>query len=571
MLGDPLAAASSRRVRAVHPSLEHFDAWISSVGASVALNDLDGDGLANDSCLVDPRTDRVVIAPVDRPARYDTFAIAFPPSLVDPATMAPMGCTPGDLNEDGLIDLIVYFWGRTPLMLLRRPGPLGADAFVASALVDSRERWYTNAVTRADLDGDGHPDIVVANCFPDGAAILDAHGSGRGTMQASMSRARNGGGKHVCLLDRRPLRRAACAGVPAHRRRLPPETQGTWTSLSPPRIRTATCARALFRQRLSGRTSCWRNDSTPGRLEFHLPRGGAHWDPRHRRCSVAIRSWAWASTLPTSTTTACRISFVSNIAGEAAGGEPPVVRQHGCGGDMRDGFARIGSGARTSACPRSSWGWDVKLDDFDNDGADRSDPGHGVHPRRGVSMAGAAIELATANDEVLASPRSWPRFRPGADLSGHGHNPFFAQFADGRFYDIAAEIGLGEESVSRGVAVADVDGDGRLDFAVANQWQESSFFRNRAPHPGAFVGLRLLRPLDPSARFGVEDRLAGADLRGTPAIGAVARVQTPEGVWLSREVDGGNGHSGRAPRPALRRRRRSRRDATAGRPGVARQ
>ncbi len=48
----PTLHAASRYVRAVHPSLERIAAWISSVGASVALNDLDGDGLPNDVCYV---------------------------------------------------------------------------------------------------------------------------------------------------------------------------------------------------------------------------------------------------------------------------------------------------------------------------------------------------------------------------------------------------------------------------------------------------------------------------------------------------------------------------------------
>ena len=38
--------------------LRHIQAWISSVGAAVALADLDGDGLANDLCHVDPAVDQ---------------------------------------------------------------------------------------------------------------------------------------------------------------------------------------------------------------------------------------------------------------------------------------------------------------------------------------------------------------------------------------------------------------------------------------------------------------------------------------------------------------------------------
>src|ERR1039458_5945892 len=53
-----------RGVRPVHPSLRHISAWISAVGAGVALNDLDGDGLPNDLCYVDVRTDQVIVAPV---------------------------------------------------------------------------------------------------------------------------------------------------------------------------------------------------------------------------------------------------------------------------------------------------------------------------------------------------------------------------------------------------------------------------------------------------------------------------------------------------------------------------
>src|SRR5436309_16141245 len=41
--------------REVNPKLQGIVSWISTVGAAVALGDLDGDGLANDVCLVDPR------------------------------------------------------------------------------------------------------------------------------------------------------------------------------------------------------------------------------------------------------------------------------------------------------------------------------------------------------------------------------------------------------------------------------------------------------------------------------------------------------------------------------------
>src|SRR5262249_7314519 len=109
-----------RSLRPVHPSLRHIAAWISAVRAAVALDDLDGDGLPNDVCYVDVRTDQVIVAPVPGAgARYAPFALNAG-ALFRRDTMAPMGCLPGDMNEDGAVDLLVYYWGRTPIAFLKR-------------------------------------------------------------------------------------------------------------------------------------------------------------------------------------------------------------------------------------------------------------------------------------------------------------------------------------------------------------------------------------------------------------------------------------------------------------------
>jgi hypothetical protein len=127
----------------------------------------------------------------------------------------------------------------------------------------------------------------------------------------------------------------------------------------------------------------------------------------------------------------------------------------------------------------------------------------------------------------VQNPRFWPSFKPGADLSGGDCNPFFARGSDGRYHDITPSLGLAEPMVSRGIAIADVDGDGRLDFVTANQWGPSYFFKNESPNNGAFLGLRLFHA------------------NGSPAVGALARVNLPDGrKWVAR-VDGGSGHSGR--------------------------
>ncbi len=187
-----------RAVREVNPSFRHIAGWISTVGAAVALNDLDGDGLPNDLCYVDVRTDQVIVAPVPGTGqRYPAFTLDPAPLPFNRNTMAPMGCLPGDVNEDGRMDLLVYYWGRSPVLFIRQPG--SAMSYKPEELDTRGQRWFTNAATFADLDGDGHPDLIIGNYFPDGARVLDANANDKEHMQRSMSEAFNGGAKHILL------------------------------------------------------------------------------------------------------------------------------------------------------------------------------------------------------------------------------------------------------------------------------------------------------------------------------------------------------------------------------------
>jgi hypothetical protein len=96
-------------IRKVNKKYEQVRAWISSVGAGIAMNDLDGDGRSNDLCLVDPRIDQAVVTPTPGAGstRYAPFALT-PGSLPMNDHMAPMGCLPGDFNEDGRMDLLLH-------------------------------------------------------------------------------------------------------------------------------------------------------------------------------------------------------------------------------------------------------------------------------------------------------------------------------------------------------------------------------------------------------------------------------------------------------------------------------
>ena len=243
--------------------------------------------------------------------------------------------------------------------------------------------------------------------------------------------------------------------------------------------------------------------------------------------------------------------YVSNIADEFALEESHFMWvSTGRVQDIKLGIAPYTDESERLGLSRSGWGWDSRLADFDNDGVLEAVQAVGFLLGK-TNRWPELHEVGMGNDQLLAGPQHWHRFEPGDDLSGRtNHNPFFVRAADGRYYDVAAELGMAEPQVSRAIAIADVDGDGDLDFATGNQWQTSRFFRNDCPRAGTFLGLRLLLPVgdhrtDKTAVIAGHERPAMAT---TPAIGAAATVRLPSGQKLVGQVDGGNGHSGvRAP------------------------
>ena len=89
--------------------------------------------------------------------------------------------------------------GRTPNEAGHAPAQLAPRLYIPTELVADQQRWYTNCATQADLDGDGHIDLIIGNYFPDGARVLDASATEREEMQDSMSRAYNGGRDRLFL------------------------------------------------------------------------------------------------------------------------------------------------------------------------------------------------------------------------------------------------------------------------------------------------------------------------------------------------------------------------------------
>ena len=544
--------------RQVHPSLTRINAWISATGAGATIADLDGDGLENDLLLTDPRLNKVIVCPVPHSGdRFTSFTLDAGGLDFDPNTMSPTGTLVGDFNEDGLCDLLVYYWGRTPVLFLRRaPNPPGQkeelrNSFEAMDLVapdGSPKKWYTHAATQADVDGDGHLDLIFGNFFQDGADILNRYGAGvESVMQDGKSKAFNGGGPKLFVWE------AASAGanpIVSYRNRsdtLTDQMGNSWV--------LAVGAADLDSDGLP--EIYFANDFGPDRLLYNRSIPGS---PRFLSCEgtrnfTTPKSFA----LGHDSFKGMGVDFsdvngdgifdiyVSNIADEWALQESHFLWvSTGRLNDFRSGIAPYSQDSEEYGLSRSGWGWDCRLADFDNDGTPEAIQATGFI--KGTINRWPELQaLGTTNDRMIHDPRFWPRLQiPSADISGNNRNPFFVRSASGRYVNIAAELGIDDSLNTRGIAIADVDGDGLLDFVEANQWNPSYFYRNESASRMAYLGLHLLLPVNSgSSVVTVHDGHPSSQVVGRPAIGAVAQVRLHDGRTLVRQVDGGSGHAGR--------------------------
>ncbi|HEY6331795.1 MAG TPA: VCBS repeat-containing protein [Blastocatellia bacterium] len=542
----------------VNRTCAHLQLYFYEVGGSAALGDLDGDGLPNDLVLTDIRAKSVTVRPAPGTGnRYAPFVLDFG-KFFDPVTEYPTLVRIADMNEDGLEDIFVGFYGRPPLLLLRRApadlkpqAPLSMDSFSVVELVPGlNQRWWTATATFADFDGDGHQDIFVGNYYPDGAELTNGNSNEPFEMNMDFTRARNGGTSRIFLYSGSSTGPDPTVSYRNAGDVLPNNGAHAWT--------LAVGAADLDRDGLSdlyiandfGPDELLWNRSTPGAVKFQELQGETGF---FRPSSMVIGHDSFKGMgidFGDINNDGIFDMYVSNIASPFALQESHFLwTSTGQMDRMAAGIAPWVDRADDLGVAHSAWAWDAKFEDFDNDGVLELVQATGLVKGTRNRWPDLA-QVGGGNDWFVRYQKSWPTFLAGSDIDGTKLKPFWVMGSEGRYVDLSPILFPELTQATRGIAVADVRGDGYPDLVFASLWEDSAYVKNLTNRGNRFLGLHLLLPLaagvvpmPPPLTTRVHDGHPSWR-EGTPAIGAFVEIQTPDGHRQIRQVDGGNGHSG---------------------------
>ena len=180
----------------------------------------------------------------------------------------------------------------------------------------------------------------------------------------------------------------------------------------------------------------------------------------------------------------------------------------------------------TGTC-ETLWGWSAKFGDFDNDGFLDLFVVNGLRSGGPKNYIPVLVDMITKPGIDFTDVNNWPAIGD-MSWSGFQKKKFFRNLDGHTFKEMSGVAGVDNDKDGRGIAVADFDNDGRLEFFQANANQDPLLYHNTMAGAGHWLELSLVGTKSNRDAFGA---------RATVKVGTRTMIA---------EVNGDNGYAGQS-------------------------
>jgi hypothetical protein len=486
------------------PKLAHIMPQVASMGAAVAVVDVDRDGLSDLYVTDSAEGGKNRLYRNRGDGRFEDIAGRLGIADVNRAgTGVSMGSVWGDYDNDGFEDLFLYRWGRQELFHNDR-----GERFTPVTDTAGLPAWANvNTAVWLDFDRDGRLDLFVGGYYAESINLWKL--ADTRMMPESFEYANNGGRKYRFrhLGGGRFEDVSAQVGL----------TSTRWALAAVAADLRGTGFPDIFIANDYGVSELFANEN--GRFREVGRAAGVGYAPKSGMSAAVgdvLNQGRFAI-------------YVSNISEEGillqgnnlwvpsrASGEPAAYENM----------------ARTLGVGLGGWSCGAQCGDRNTDGLLDLYVANGyISASRNESYWYDYSKVAGGNQLVISDARNWPAMN-GRSLAGYQQKKVWISDGAGHFIDVAPMVGVTDRYDGRAVAMADLSNRGALDVIVANERGPIQLYRNEVAPGRAWIEFDLEGGCRP------EGVTSGCTNRS--GIGAQVLVSW-NGQQQVQEVSGGSG------------------------------
>jgi hypothetical protein len=431
------------------PKLGHIMPQVASMGAGLAIVDVDADGHADLYVTNSKEGSKNRLYRNKGDGTFEDIAERVGlAALNEPGTGVSMGSVWGDYDNDGFEDVIVYKWGRAELF--HNDGGTGFTAITERAGLPA---WANiNAAVWFDYDRDGRLDLFLGGYFAEDVNLWKL--ASTKMMPESFEYANNGGRKYLYrnLGGGRFEEVSAKVGLTSNR----------WALAAVAADLRGTGYPDLFIANDYGVSELFVNDN--GTFREVGKDSGVGYAPKSGM-NASVGDVLNQGTLAI---------YVSNISEEGI-----LIQGNNLwvpsGGGATPKYENM---ARSMGVDLGGWSFGAQFGDLNNDGfLDLYLVNGYVSASKSDSYWYDYSKIAGGHEIVISDAKNWPPMGTRS-LAGYQAKKVWLSDGAGHFTDVAPMVGVTDRYDGRSIALGDFGNRGALDAVVANQRGPLVFYRN---------------------------------------------------------------------------------------------